>query len=71
MTLICVMGVLLFFHKSIRLYMEVIILGRNTVYSIFCFFQTLLPKQVYFDMVGKRLKKYALVTACCGVRRRD
>ena len=50
------MSVLFFFHKSIRIYMEVIILGVNTLYSVFCFFMTLLPKQVYFGRVEKRLK---------------
>ena len=43
----------LFFHKSIRIYMEVIILGANTLYSVFCFFKALLPKQVWSGMVGK------------------
>ena len=51
---ICVMSVL-FFHKSIRIYMEVIILGANTLYSIFCLFKALLPKQVWSGMVGKGL----------------
>ena len=40
---ICVMSVL-FFHKSIRIYMEVIILGANTLYNVLCFFKALLPK---------------------------
>ena len=44
MTYICVMSVLLFFHKSIRIYMEVIMLGANTLYSDFCLFKALLPK---------------------------
>ena len=47
------MSVLLFFHKSIRIYMEVIILGANTLYSVFCLFKALLPKQVWSGMVGK------------------
>ena len=55
MTYICVMSVLLFFHKSIRIYMEVIILGANTLYSVFCLFKALLPKQVWSGMVGKGL----------------
>ena len=55
MTHICVMSVLLFFHKSIRIYMEVIILGTNTLYSVFCLFKALLPKQVWSGMVGKGL----------------
>ena len=38
MTHICVMSVRLFFRKSIRIYMEVIILGANTLYSVVCFF---------------------------------
>jgi len=53
MTHICVMSVLFFFHKSIKIYMEVIILGANTLYSVFCFLKTLLPEQVHFGMVGK------------------
>ena len=57
MTHICVMSILLFFHKSIRIYMEVIILGTNTLYSVFCFFRALLPKQVWSGMVGKGLKQ--------------
>ena len=36
--------------------MEVIILGANTLYSVFRFFKTLLPKQVYFGMVGKGIE---------------
>ena len=60
MTHICVMSVLLFFHKSIRIYMEVIILGANTLYSVFCFFKALLPKQVWLGMVGKGLRY-----SCC------
>ena len=59
MTHICVMSVLLFFHKSIRIYMEVIILGANTLYSVFCFFKALLLKQVWFGMVGKGLNEYS------------
>ena len=55
MTHICVMSVLLFFHKSIRINMEVIILGANTLYSVFCFFKALLPEQVWSGMVGKGL----------------
>ena len=55
MTHICVMSVLLFFHKAIRIYMEVIILGANTLYNVFCFFKALLPKQVRSGMVGKGL----------------
>ena len=35
--------------------MEVIILGANTLYSVFCFFKALLPKQVQSGMVGKAL----------------
>ena len=58
---ICVMSVLLFFHKSIRIYMEVIILGANTLYSVFCFFKALLPKQVWSGMVGKGLLKWVLM----------
>ena len=58
MTHICVMSVFLFFHKSIRIYMEVIILGANTLYSVFCFFKALLPKQVWSGMVGKGLSKF-------------
>ena len=57
---ICIMSVLFFFHKSIRIYMEVIILGTNTLYRVFCFFKTLLPQQVYFGMVGKGLR----ITLC-------
>ena len=52
---ICVMSVLLFFHKSIRIYMEVLILGANSLCSVFCFFKALLPKQVWSGMVGKGL----------------
>jgi len=52
---ICVMSVLLFFHKSIRIYMEVIILGANTLYSVLCFFKALLLKQVWSGMAGKGL----------------
>ena len=33
--------------------MEVKILGANTLYSVFCFFKALLPKQVWSGMVGK------------------
>ena len=58
------MSALFFFHKSIRIYMEVIILGANTLYSIFCFFKTLLSKQVHFGMVGKGLTKHACDSAC-------
>ena len=36
--------------------MEVIILGANTLYSVFCFFNALLPEQVWSGMVGKGLK---------------
>ena len=50
-----------FFHKSIRIYMEVLILGANTLYNVFCFFKALLPKQVWSGMVGKGLKKYSLI----------
>ena len=60
MTHICVMSVLLLFHKSIRIYMEVIILGANTLYSVFCLFKALLPKQVWSGMVGKGLIKNKL-----------
>jgi len=35
--------------------MEVIILGANTLYSVFCFFKALLPKQVWSGMAVKRL----------------
>ena len=35
--------------------MEVIILGANTLYSVFCFFKALLPEQVWSGMVGKGL----------------
>ena len=52
MTHICVMSVLLFFHKSIRIYMEVIIQGANTLYSVFCLFKALLPEQVYMARYG-------------------
>ena len=52
MTHICVMSVLLFFHKSIRINTEVIILGANTLYSVFCFFKALLPQQVWSGMVN-------------------
>ena len=31
---ICVMSVLLFSHKSIRIYMEVIVLGTSAFYSV-------------------------------------
>ena len=55
---ICVMSVLLFFHKSIRIYMEVIILGANTLYSVFCFFKALLPEQIWSGMVGKGLRGF-------------
>ena len=58
---IYVMSVLLFFHKSIRIYMEVIILGTNTLYSVFCFFKALLPKQVWSAMVGKGLSSCRLL----------
>ena len=51
------MSVLYFFHKSIRIFMEVIMLGANTLYRVFCFFKTLLPKQVYFGMVGKGIRE--------------
>ena len=41
--------------------MEVIILGANTLYSVF--FKALLPKQVWSAMVGKGLLAYhTLVT---------
>jgi len=30
--------------------MKVIILGANTLYSVFCFFKALLPKQVWSGM---------------------
>jgi len=43
---ICVTSVLLFFHRPISIYMEVIILGANTLYNVFCFFKALLPEQV-------------------------
>ena len=36
--------------------MEVIILGANTLYTVFCFFKALLPKQVWSGMVGKGLR---------------
>ena len=62
MTHICIMSILFFFYKSIRIYMEVIILGTNTLYSVFCFFKTLLPKQVYFGLIG-RLDVYHLYMA--------
>ena len=65
MTHICVMSVLLFFHKSIRIYMEVIILGTNTLYSVFCFFKALLPEQVWSDMVGKGLTYSPCKPTCC------
>jgi len=58
MTHICVMSVLLFFHKSIRIYMEVLILGANTLYSVFCFFKVLLHEQVQSGMVGKGLSHF-------------
>ena len=35
-----------------------IILGANTLYSVFCFFKALLPKQVWSGMVGKGLTLY-------------
>ena len=38
--------------------MEVIILGANTLYSVFCFFKALLPKQVWSGMVGKGLSAF-------------
>jgi len=59
MTHICVMSVR-FFHKSIRIYMEVIILGANTLYSVFCFFKAFLPEQVWSGMVGKGLRLASL-----------
>ena len=37
----------IFFHNFIRIYMEVIILSVNTLYSVFYFFKTLLPMQVW------------------------
>ena len=55
------MSVLLFFHKSIRIYMEVIILGANTLYSVFCFFKALLPEQVWSGMVGKGLSALEII----------
>jgi len=46
--------------------MEVIILGANTLYSVFCFFKALLPGQVWSGMAGKRLtmKDTAFVPWC-------
>ena len=60
------MSVLLFFHKSIRIYMEVIILGANTLYSVFCFFKALLPKQVWSGMVGKGLMEQVYLSQSRG-----
>ena len=57
---VCVMSVLLFFHKSIRIYMEVIILGANTLYSVFCIFKALLPKQVWSGMVKTKCMSMSL-----------
>ena len=51
MMYICVMSVLLFFHKSIRIYMEVIILGANTLYNVFCFFKAFLPERYGWERV--------------------
>ncbi len=48
MTHICVMSS----HKPIRIYMEGLILGVNTLYRLFCFFKL-------FTMVGKGLKNLA------------
>jgi len=49
---ICVMSVRLFFHMCIRIYMEVIILGANTLYSVFSAWpKALLPKQVLVHSV--------------------
>ena len=47
-----------FFHKSIKIYIEVIILGVNTLYSVFIFFMTLLLKQVY-AWLGKGFSFFA------------
>ncbi len=44
MTHICIMR----FHKPIRIYLEGLILGVNTLYRLFCFFKL-------FPMVGKGL----------------
>ena len=44
--------------------MEVIILGANTLYSVFCFFKALLPKQVWSGMVGKGLMYIRTASVC-------
>ncbi len=36
-----------FFHKPIRIYMGVLILGVNTLYMIFCFFRPLCHRQLW------------------------
>ena len=62
MTRICVMSVLLFFHKSIRIYMEVIILGANTLYNVFCFWHFYLNR---YDQVWLG-KGYMLIVKVVG-----
>ncbi len=59
MTHICVMSS----HKPIRIYMGVLILGVNTLYSLFCFFKL-------FPMIGKGLisgtiQSYPVLTGFC------
>ena len=44
----------------IRIYMEVIILGVNTLYSVFCFLKTLSPMQVHVWLVHS--KNYIILT---------
>ena len=62
------MSVLFFFHKSIRIYMEVIILGANTLYSVFCFFKALLPKQVYFWYGWERVNIFFTFSMLSGLQ---